>query len=361
MSPRFAAAVLALALLPASRAAAHSEIIQPKVVVVVYFEVGADTGDRPGELQTWVERDHLTRVIVVPGMTHAVRANADGSEIAVAVGPGQIRPAANVMALGADPRFDLRTSYWLINGIAGNSPHDSALGDAFWTDYVINGELLHSIDAREIPAAWSDGFVAIGKSTPTERYVPAGSHDDVRTWPAAGAHIDTAGTVVRMNPQLMRWAYAHTKDMRLLNTPAMRAAGARFTHDPAAQRAPRVRIGANLATENFWHGAKLDAWAHRWVRFMTDGRAAYGTTAENDSGTLVALYSLTRSGKADWNRALLLRTASNFDMQPDGSTAAQSLSALWHGTFPAYLASLDAAYRVGHTVAALLMSGRADR
>ena len=52
--------------------------ISVKVVIVTMFEVGEDTGDQPGELQYWVERDHLTRIIDVPGMTHHVRANADG-------------------------------------------------------------------------------------------------------------------------------------------------------------------------------------------------------------------------------------------------------------------------------------------
>jgi len=50
-------------------------VLRPKVVVVVYFEIGKDTGDQPGELQYWVERDHLDRVIDVPGMSRAVRAN----------------------------------------------------------------------------------------------------------------------------------------------------------------------------------------------------------------------------------------------------------------------------------------------
>ncbi len=94
---------------------------------------------------------------------------------------------------------------------------------------------------------------------------------------------------------------------------------------------------------------------------MTDGRATYGSTAENDSGTLDALYALTKAGKADWNRALLLRTASNFDMQSDGETAAQSLYAAHHGGFDAYLPSLHSAYTVGHRIAALLMSGTSDR
>ena len=38
-----------------------------KVVVVTMFEVGADTGDAPGELQYWVERDHLDKVYEVAG------------------------------------------------------------------------------------------------------------------------------------------------------------------------------------------------------------------------------------------------------------------------------------------------------
>jgi purine nucleoside permease len=341
-------------------ASAGAAVLQPRVVVVVFFEVGNDTGDRPGELQYWVERDHLSRVIDVPGMTHHVRANADGSEIALAVGPGQIRPAVNLMALGLDPRFDLRKSYWLINGIAGVSPRDASLGSAFWTDYVVNGELLHSIDPREIPKSWPDGFFTLDTSRPDEQpRVPPGSAGDVTAWPAAGAHIDARGTVVRMNPSLMRWAYDRTKSMRLPANAAMRRAEASYRTDPAASRPPRVRTGAQLATEAFWHGAKMDAWAHRWVRYMTDGRARYATTGENDSGAMVALYSLSLAGRADWNHALLLRTASNFDMQADGMTAAQSLNAEEHGKFPAYLPALEAAYDVGHRVVRLLLTAPA--
>jgi purine nucleoside permease len=354
----FQAAIAAWLVLTAT-AAADDPVIAPRVVIVVFFEVGNDTGDRPGELQYWVERDHLTRIITVPGMTHHVRANADGSEIALAVGPGQIRPAVNLTALGFDPQFDLRKSYWLINGIAGISPRDASLGSAFWTDYVVNGELLHEIDAREIPASWPDGFFTLDTSRPDEQpRVRAGSADDVRAWPDDGAQIDGRGTVVRMNPDLMQWAYERTKGMRLTANAAMRRVEAGYASQPAAQRAPRVRIGAQLATEAFWHGAKMDDWAHRWVRYMTDGRARYATTGENDSGAMVALYSLTRAGRADWNRALLLRTASNFDMQPDGMTAVQSLNGQEHGNFPAYLPALNAAYQVGHHIVELLLTNR---
>jgi purine nucleoside permease len=53
------------------------------------------------------------------------------------------------MALGADPRFDLRQSHWLITGIAGISPSDGTIGSAVFADYVIDGDLAKEIDPRE--------------------------------------------------------------------------------------------------------------------------------------------------------------------------------------------------------------------
>jgi purine nucleoside permease len=336
----------------------RTPIIRPKVIVVVYFEVGKDTGDAPGELQFWVQRDHLDRVIEVPGMSRAIRANADGSEIAMAVGPGNVRPGVNLMAFGFNPQFDLRKSYWLINGIAGVSPHEMSLASAVWTDYVVNGDLAHEIDAREMPKDWPDGFYALDKSEPDERpRVPAGSDDDVRTWPKAGAHINSTGSVVRMNPTLLAWAYGVTRDMKLPETGPMQALEARYKGFAAAQEAPTVKIGANLAAETFWHGAKMDEWAHRWVRYMTDGQASFGSTAMNDSGSMVALAALTRAGRADWNRALVLRTASNFDMQAPDETAEQSANREKHGGYTAYEPSLESAYQVGSRVVKALMGG----
>ncbi|MGD0909289.1 MAG: purine nucleoside permease [Candidatus Acidiferrales bacterium] len=333
-------------------------VIRPKVVVVVYFEVGKDKGDTPGELQYWVERDHLDRVIEVPGMSRTIRANADGSELAMAVGPGNIRPGVNLMAFGLDPRFDLRKSYWLINGIAGVSPREMAVGSAVWTDFVVNGNLVHEIDAREIPKDWPDGFYALDKSKPEEQpRVPVGSEEDVRTWQDYGAHSNRSGSVMRMNPGLMSWALGLTHEMKLPETDAMRALGALYKGYPAAQRPPQITVGANVATETYWHGAKMDEWAHRWVRYMTDGRASYGSTAENDSGAMVALAALTRAGRADWNRALLLRTGSNFDMQPPSETAEQSANRRQNA---AYEPALESAYLVGSRIVKSLIDGWAQ-
>src|SRR4051812_10079842 len=104
--------------LAAPSAASKPRPIPVKVVVVAMFEVGNDTGDQPGELQYWVERDHLDHVYSLPSGYHALRMNADG-EMAVLTGQGTAHAAATIMALGLDPRFDLTHAYWLIAGIAG--------------------------------------------------------------------------------------------------------------------------------------------------------------------------------------------------------------------------------------------------
>jgi purine nucleoside permease len=331
---------------------------RPKVVIVSYFEVGEDTGDRPGELQFWVERDHLDRKVDVPGMTRAVRMNADGTEVAVAVGPGNIKPGVNLMALGSDPRFDLRGAHWLLNGIAGIAPQDGTIGDAVWTDFVINGDLAKEIDPREAPESWPDGFMSLDGVAQKDAKGGAGWEDDVRTWAGTDAHSNRRGNVIRMNTALEQWALNLTRDTKLPEDAPMRALRLRYAGFAGTARGPEVTAGANLATEIFWHGARMDAWAHRWVEFETDGVAHLGTTAMNDTGSMLALQALTAQGKADWNRALLLRTASNFDMPPKGTTAAEGLSSEQHGAYTAYLPALEAAYAVGHRVVAAWMASK---
>ena len=56
---------------------------------------------------------------------------------------------------------------------------------------------------------------------------------------------------------------------------------------------------------------------------------------------------LARAGKVDARRLLVLRTASNFDMQWPGATAEESL---FGKKLSAYIPSLEAAHRVGSVV-----------
>jgi hypothetical protein len=59
------------------------------------------------------------------------------------------------------------------------------------------------------------------------------------------------------------------------------------------------------------------------VQYWTGGQGTFATSAMEDSGVMRSLRSLDAAGKVDVKRALVLRTASNYAMQPDGVTAAE--------------------------------------
>jgi len=311
-----------------------AEIIRPKVVVVTMFEAGEDTGDRPGEFQFWVEREKLTRTLSFPQGYRDLRTNADGSVLGVVTGVGTARSAATIMALGLDTRFDLSKSYWIVAGIAGIDPNDGPLGAAVWAEWIVDGDLNHRIDTREMPASWTTGTIPLRRKKPYELPVDR-----------------SEGGAYRLDPAFVEWAYQLTKDTPLADTEAMQKRRALYTGFPKAQRPPLVMKGDNLAAMSYWHGALLNQWANDWVKYYSDGTGNYVTTAMEDTGTLQSLTWLTRAQRADVQRVLVLRTASNFDMQWPGGDAAESLSGEKLGPgYSAYLPSLEAAHRVGSRV-----------
>jgi purine nucleoside permease len=320
----------------ASSCFARPRPIPVKVVVVAMFEVGNDTGDRPGELQYWVERDHLDRVYPLPAGYHAVRMNNDG-EMAVLTGQGTAHAAATIMALGLDARFDFRHAYWLIAGIAGASPDRASLGSAVWARHVVDGDLGYEIDAREIPPDWTTGYVPLHKTRPFEP-------------PAAPIE----GQVYALNASLAEWAYRLTRETPLPDSDQLRELRSRFD-GAAAQLPPAVMMGDEISSSTFWHGKLFDAWATQWVRYFTNGQGEFVTTAMEDTGTLQSLEMLSKAGRVDRQRILVLRTVSNYDRQPAGTSAAESLAHQRVGVYSAYLPSLEAAYQVGRGVVAELL------
>ncbi len=295
------------------------------------FEVGSDTGDAPGELQYWVERDHLDRVYPLAAGYHAVRVNGDG-EMAVLTGQGTAHAAATIMALGLDPRFDLSHAYWIIAGIAGANPERASLGSAVWARWIVDGDLGYEIDSREMPGDWSTGYVPLRKTKPFEP-------------PAAPLE----GQVYALNAGLAQWAFEQTRATPLADSEKLKDVRSHFD-GAAAARTPFVAMGDEVSSSTYWHGKLYDAWADQWMSYFTGGKGEFATTAMEDTGTLQSLRFLSNAGRADWSRILVLRTVSNFDRQPRGMSAAESLAQQRIGTYSAYLPSLESAYTVGHVV-----------
>ncbi|MFZ8200665.1 purine nucleoside permease [Alteromonas portus] len=343
MSKSFALAVFKGVVISTLSVNAYASEEEPpmevKVVVVSMFEIGDDEGDAPGEFQLWKARQKLTTKYPLPHGFHDVYANTETGVIGIVTGMGIARASAAIMALGLDPRFDLSKAYWLVAGIAGVDPADNTIGSAIWTDYVVDGDLAHHIDAREIPSTWRTG------------YFPLFTHAPYEKAEQVDANNSPNGEVYALNLPLAKWAYSLTKDTKLLNNEAMNLLREKYTHSPNARALPNVSMGAHLSASTFWHGEKLNSWANDWVAYWTQGKGNFVTSGMEDSATLQSLTYLDNAGLVDKERLMILRTASNFTMQPPSLSAAQNLKLESSGEgYAAMGAAIEAAYNVGSRV-----------
>lgn len=303
-----------------------------QAVIVTTFEIGADTGDRPGEFQFWVEREHLDETLPFPGGVHDLRTNAAHTVLGLVTGITIGPSASSIMALGLDPRFDLSHAYWIVNGIAGVDPNFASIGSAAWANFVVT-DISREIDPREAPADWPYGIFAIGASHPNQA-------------PDLARQIARHRMSYALNAKLIAWAYTLTKDVPLMDTPAAAELRTKWAGYPQAQKPPFVMIGDSFASDFYWHGKIMTQYAEDWVKLHTDGQGKFVMTNMEDAGIAEALTRLDRMHRADFHRVMVLRTGSNYSMQAPGHTAAESITAPYTGGLPA----LEAAYRVGSTV-----------
>lgn len=303
-----------------------------KVVIVTMFEIGEDQGDAPGEFQFWKERRGLDLRIPFPHSHHDLYYNPDSGVLGMVTGIGTAKAATATMALGLDQRFDLSRAYWLVAGIAGIDPEDASIGSAAWSAYLVDGDLGHEIDPREIPEDWDTGYFARHTKFP---------FDPERPQPS--------GEMFLANVALRDWAYELTRDLTLPDSPELAAARAPYVDHPNALKPPFVLKGGHIAAMTFWHGAILNDWANRWVRYWSDGATDFVTSAMEETGTFQAISYLHEVGRVDKSRFLVLRAGSNYTMPPPGVSAAENLLKENDG-YAGMLASLESLYLVGSRV-----------
>jgi purine nucleoside permease len=338
--------VLPLLVFLAAHRSHASEKIAIKVIVLSGFEVGDDTGDAPGEFQYWAEREHLTGTLEVTGAPHPLRYNAAGLYASVA---GNTRdrtlttvPASElIMALALDPQLDLRKTYWIINGISGIDPAHGPIGSAVWAGHVIDGDAMREVGEAEMPANWTYGLFAIGTSAPNT-LPPA--HADAGGWGGAtlAYTMDYA-----LNPGLTRWAFELSNAKATLpDSPELKAWRMQYTGYPKAQLPPQILMGDTLSSARYWHGEKRTVWARDWVKLWTAGKGEFSTTAMEQAAYVGTLQRMAAKGLLDFNRVLMLRSASNYCTPPAGQDFLKTIGDESLGTAPAF----EAAYRAGSVV-----------
>lgn len=321
---------------PSHGAAQDVSAIPVRVVVVTTFEIDQNGRDQGGEFQAWTDQYPLPVHIPFPQGYHELRYNPTDQVLGIVTGEGTARATASITALGHDPRFDLSHAYWVVAAIAGIDPNTASVGSAAWAHYVIDGDLAHEIDAREIPPGWPTGYVPLGRYLPYQLPVP----------PASSIN---GQNVYALNASLVDWAYALTKDIQLSDDDALRQIRAPYTQ-AAAKLPPFVLEGDDLASSTFWVGDKLNTWAENWVSYWTGGKGKFATTLEEDSGILQAITFLGQVHRADPSRVLVLRTGSDYTAPPPGMTAADLLKIDETGGLSGFIESLASAYAVASPV-----------
>ena len=317
-------------------ATANEAPLKVKVAVLVTFEIGQDTGDRPGEFQFWAERETWTKQVKVPGVDHPVYLN-DNGVIAVVTGT-TVRASNQVMALVLSGQFDFSQTYWVFNGIAGVDPHVASIGSAAWAKYIIDGDVAYELDPRDGLPGWPYGLMPIGTTAPNQEPKNEG-------W-------EPTQMVFTLNPTLVDWAYALTKDTPIPDSDKMKAQRALYTGFPQAQKPPFVLIGDAMGSCRYWGGAIMTQWATDWTRLFTKGKGRFAMTAMEEQGVAAALLRLSEMGKVDFQRFLVLRTGSDYSMPPPGADA----NALLHTEFVGGRSALEAAYGAGSRVVHALVA-----
>jgi purine nucleoside permease len=167
-----------------------------KAVIVTAFEPA--TGPVPGEFRYWRERERMHQELHFAYAILPLFLSEDGV-LGIVAGVGASRAAASIMALGLDPRFDLSRAFWLITGVCGVDPARGSLASVVLPEYIVEGDLAHEIDTREIPPGWPDGFVALGKSAPYEQ-------------PRADRFDCGDNLLYHLNSELVGWAHNLARD-----------------------------------------------------------------------------------------------------------------------------------------------------
>jgi purine nucleoside permease len=333
-----AIAILAALATPLASTAADAPI-EVRVVIVTTWEVERGGVDLTGELHAWRTQWPLKTEIAFPLGVHPLLYDPDRHVLAIVTGMATARAAASIMALGADPRFDLSHAYWIVAGTAGVDPKVASAGSAAWARYVVDGDLAQELDARDMPADWPVGVVPYGRTRPYELPAPPGQSVD-------------ANVAYALNPGLVNWAFARSRDLVLPDDPTL--ARLRAPYQGAGARPPFVLEGDGLMSARTWYGARLNQWAEDWVGYWTGGRGVFAMSAEEDTGILQALTLLAPSGRVDFKRVLVLRAASDYTVGPADMSAAAFLAKETHEGFPANREALENLYRVASPVARAL-------
>ena len=296
---------------------AAEAVLAPRVLVVVAFQDNGASAPTE-EAAPWVFSEGL-RERVATASAVSLRCNAARTACLLISGEGKVNAVTSLLSLGLDPRVDLRRTYVIVSGIAGTSPDVATIGTAAWARYIVDYDIAHEMDARELPATLTDSRFQQGCMT--------------GTW-CGKAGWRTGTEVFALDPNTVRFAYDLTKNVELASPPFVAKIRAAYPQSIARER-PHVEMCDIVAGDTYWVGNRLASFAAAWTKRWTNAAGTYCMTSMEDSAYAGTMKKLAAVGRVDYARFLDLRSGSDFDRPHAGQTALDVLRAgITSGTFP---------------------------
>ncbi|KAG5730255.1 hypothetical protein E4T56_gene10588 [Termitomyces sp. T112] len=294
--------------------------IAPKVVIISMF-------DSEGDVWYGIpEFNLLARNITVPGLSPIfpdVHCTSDGSVCQLTTGEAEINAATTITSLVNSPSFDLTKTYFMIAGIAGVNPKLATTGSVTFARYAVQVALQYEFDARDKPADFPTGYVPQGSFRPDQ-------------YPQ-----ELYGTeVFEVNDALRKLAVGYAKQATLNDTLAAQQYRANYKTNSvfaAGAEGPSIVECDTATSDNFWSGTLLSEAFENTTTLFTNGTGVYCTTQQEDNATLESLMRAAKAGLVDFSRIIIMRTASDFDREFPGQTAAANLFGNPGGFIPSIL------------------------
>ncbi|KAI9640566.1 hypothetical protein NHQ30_010864 [Ciborinia camelliae] len=301
------------------------DVVKPKVFIISMFSPEADI---------WYENSNTTgsignllaKNITVPGFSPLfpqAHCLADGSVCQLTTGESEINAASTITALTLSSAFDLKSTYFLVGGIAGINPKHGTLGDVAFSKYTIQVALQYEFDARDKPDNFTTGYFPQGSEAPGQ-------------YPG-----NIYGTeVFEVSEPLRDLAVGFAKKATLNDSETSIAYRALYNGTAgevnlykAATHAPTVITCDTATSDVYFSGTLLGEAFENTTTLLTNGSGVYCMTAQEDNATLSALVRAALFNLVDFSRIIIMRTASDFDRPYPGASSEFNLLYSHQGGF----------------------------
>ncbi|KAG6900325.1 hypothetical protein C0993_012522 [Termitomyces sp. T159_Od127] len=257
------------------------------------------------EGEAWLgipEFDILAQNITIPGFSPLfpdAHCTINGVVCQVTTGEAEINAALTISSLLHSSIFDLKTTYFLIAGVAGVNPKLATIGSVTYARFAVQVALQYEFDAREKPVYSPTGYIPQGSTAPWQ-------------YPS-----ELYGTeVYEINDALRKLAVTFANEAKLADSAASQERRSRYaiTDAYAAGAAPPSIVRCDTATsDNFWSGHLLAEAFENTTKLFTHGAGVYCTSQQEDNAILAALLRGALRGAVDFARIIIQRAASDFD------------------------------------------------